>query len=173
MEPETQEKIEETVLEILRSSNMDETTESKIRKMASDRLGIDLSQPDRKQFVRKVVNAYLEEEKAKAETEPAEEITITEQPEEEGDEEEGRKRKRGGAKEFDDEGDLIVCKLSERRRVTIQDFRGKTLVSIREYYRRDGKELPTSKVKYNRKEDKKYQKRNRDPCETLLAIELE
>jgi len=29
--------------------------------------------------------------------------------------------------------------------VTIQDFRGKTLVSIREYYKKDGKELPTSK----------------------------
>ncbi|KAI8000008.1 RNA polymerase II transcriptional coactivator KELP [Camellia lanceoleosa] len=35
--------------------------------------------------------------------------------------------------------------LSEKRRVTIQDFRGKTLVSMREYYRRDGKDLPTAK----------------------------
>ncbi|KAJ1438064.1 Transcriptional coactivator p15 [Sesbania bispinosa] len=50
-------------------------------------------------------------------------------------------------KEFDDEGDLIICKLSEKRKVTIQDFRGKTLVSIREFYRKDGKELPTSKEK--------------------------
>jgi len=29
--------------------------------------------------------------------------------------------------------------------VTIQEFRGKTLLSIREYYKKDGKELPTSK----------------------------
>lgn len=29
--------------------------------------------------------------------------------------------------------------------MTIQEFRGKTLVSIREYYKKDGKELPTSK----------------------------
>ena len=29
--------------------------------------------------------------------------------------------------------------------MTIQDFRGKTLVSIREYYSKEGKELPTSK----------------------------
>ncbi|PHU28125.1 RNA polymerase II transcriptional coactivator KELP, partial [Capsicum chinense] len=35
--------------------------------------------------------------------------------------------------------------LSHKRRVTITDFRGKTLVSIREYYNKDGKELPTAK----------------------------
>jgi hypothetical protein len=29
--------------------------------------------------------------------------------------------------------------------VTIQEFKGKSLVSIREYYKKDGKELPTSK----------------------------
>lgn len=29
--------------------------------------------------------------------------------------------------------------------MTIQEFRGKTLVSIREYYKKDGKQLPTSK----------------------------
>lgn len=40
---------------------------------------------------------------------------------------------------------LALIQLSEKRRVTIQDFRGKTLVSIREYYKKDGKELPTSK----------------------------
>lgn len=35
--------------------------------------------------------------------------------------------------------------LSSKRRVTLSEFRGKTLVSIREYYSRDGKELPSSK----------------------------
>lgn len=29
--------------------------------------------------------------------------------------------------------------------MTIQDFKGKTLVSIREYYTKGGKELPSSK----------------------------
>ncbi|CAL5391052.1 unnamed protein product [Camellia sinensis] len=55
------------------------------------------------------------------------------------------KKKRGDAKEYDDDGDLIICRLSEKRRVTIQDFRGKTLVSMREYYKRDDKDLPTLK----------------------------
>ncbi|MBA0794286.1 hypothetical protein Gohar_018634 [Gossypium harknessii] len=35
--------------------------------------------------------------------------------------------------------------MSDKRRVTLQDFRGKTLISIREYYKKDGKELPSSK----------------------------
>ncbi|KAF8379723.1 hypothetical protein HHK36_029170 [Tetracentron sinense] len=43
------------------------------------------------------------------------------------------------------ESELLETKLSNKRKVTIQDFRGKTLVSIREYYERDGKELPSSK----------------------------
>lgn len=32
--------------------------------------------------------------------------------------------------------------------MTIQEFRGKSLVSIREYYKKDGKELPSSKGNY-------------------------
>lgn len=36
--------------------------------------------------------------------------------------------------------------LSKMRRVTISSFRGKTLVNIREYYEKDGQELPGKKV---------------------------
>nr|GFA51809.1 RNA polymerase II transcriptional coactivator KELP [Tanacetum cinerariifolium] len=35
--------------------------------------------------------------------------------------------------------------LSNKRRVTLTEFKGKSLVSIREYYMKDGKELPSSK----------------------------
>lgn len=35
--------------------------------------------------------------------------------------------------------------LSKMRRVTISSFRGKTLVNIREYYEKDGQELPGKK----------------------------
>ncbi|KAL6986433.1 hypothetical protein U1Q18_019794 [Sarracenia purpurea var. burkii] len=145
MEPEIQEKIEGTVLQILKDSNMDETTEYKIRKMASDKLGLDLSLPERKRFVRQVVEAFLTEQQSKAQPEPDEDKNAASDDDDEEDDEEQRKRKRGCAKEYDDEGDLVICKLSEKRRVTIQNFRGKNLVSIREYYRRDGKDLPTAK----------------------------
>lgn len=137
MDAETRNKIEETVLEILKNSNMDETTEFKIRNSASEKLGMDLSDSTRKKLVRQVVESYLTEQQAKA--------AEDEQPaEEEEEEEEDSSRKRGG-KEYDDEGGLIICRLSDKRRVTLSEFRGKTLVSIREYYKRDGKELPSAK----------------------------
>ncbi|KAH7841227.1 hypothetical protein Vadar_027326 [Vaccinium darrowii] len=148
MEPEIQSKIEETVLQILKTSNMDETTEYKIRQKASEELGLDLSPPDRKKFVRKVVEAYLTGLKDEPEVDEGKnEAAEGEEEEEEEEDEEGQgKRKRGGgAKEYDDNGDLIICKLSGKRRVTMQEFRGKTLVSIREYYSKDGKDLPSSK----------------------------
>jgi len=59
MEAETQRKVEEMVLDILKKSNIDETTEFTIRVAASERLGIDLSGPETKQFVRTIIESYL------------------------------------------------------------------------------------------------------------------
>ena len=59
MDEATKKKVEATVLEILRGSDMDSVTEYKVRSAAADRLGIDLSAPDRKLFVRGVVEGYL------------------------------------------------------------------------------------------------------------------
>lgn len=106
MDEETRDKIAETVLEILKNSNMEETTEFKIRKSASEKLGMDLSDPTRKKLVRQVVETYLTEQQAKAAEEEEHQ-----QEEEEEEEEEGGSRKRGG-KEFDDEGGLIICRVS-------------------------------------------------------------
>ena len=46
-------------MEILKQSNIEETTEFSVRVAASERLGIDLSDPHRKQLVRNVVESYL------------------------------------------------------------------------------------------------------------------
>uniref|UniRef100_A0A2N9FE29 DEK-C domain-containing protein n=1 Tax=Fagus sylvatica TaxID=28930 RepID=A0A2N9FE29_FAGSY len=129
MEPEIQERIEKTVRKILEESDMEKMTEHKIRKHASAELDLDLSDPPFKAFVRHVVESFLEQQQQQQQQEEQE------QEQEQGDR----------SKEYDDEGDLIICRLSDKRRVTVQDFRGKTLVSIREYYKRDGKELPSSK----------------------------
>lgn len=59
MESEIQRKIEETVLDILNKSNMEEATEFGIRLAASERLGIDLSDSISKHFVRSIVESYL------------------------------------------------------------------------------------------------------------------
>lgn len=127
---------------------MQEMTEYKVRKQAADKLGIDLSEPSRKKFVRQVVESFLQEQQAaeaqaqQTQNDAAEE---EEQQEQEEEEEEDSNTRRSDGKEYDEEGDLILCKLSEKRRVTLQDFKGRTLVSIREYYKKDGKFLPTSK----------------------------
>ncbi|KAF8380032.1 hypothetical protein HHK36_027502 [Tetracentron sinense] len=145
MEPEIQRKIEETVIEVLKTADIDEMTEFKVRNMAAEKLRIDLSGPELKQFVRNVVETFLlstEEERVKSAA--ADEGELKEIEEEEEDD----RKPSIAAKEFDDDGDLIICRISNKRRVTVQDFRGKTLVSIREYYKRDGKELPSSKVLY-------------------------
>ncbi|KAI3501428.1 hypothetical protein L2E82_40475 [Cichorium intybus] len=146
MDPEMAKKIEETVLEVLKNSDMDSTTEFQVRKAASEKLGVDLSVSERKKLVRNVVQTYLEEQQAKAEAdEKAVEADAPEEEEEGEDSEDEKKRGKKGAKEYDDEGDLIFCRLSDKRRVTLTEFRGKNLVSIREYYKKDGKELPSSK----------------------------
>ena len=47
--------------------------------------------------------------------------------------------------ETDSNGDRY-WEISKARRVTISSFRGKTMISIREYYEKDGQELPGKKV---------------------------
>ncbi|CAH8388526.1 unnamed protein product [Eruca vesicaria subsp. sativa] len=133
MDEESKVKIEETVREILKESDMTEMTEFKVRNLASEKLGIDLSDKSHKAFVRGIVKSFLEEVESKQQEQDNQEEVVEE-------EERGK-----GNKEFDDDGDLIICRLSDKRRVTIQEFKGKSLVSIREYYKKDGKELPSSK----------------------------
>ncbi|KAH7840565.1 hypothetical protein Vadar_018671 [Vaccinium darrowii] len=116
MEPEILSKIEETVLQILKTSNMHETTDYKICRKVSEELGLDLSPPDRKNFVRKVVEAYLTELRKEPELDEGKNDAAEGDDEEEEDEDEveeegqGKRKRGGGAKEYDDNGDLILCK---------------------------------------------------------------
>ena len=60
MDEEERGKIEKTVVDILRNSNLDHITEFKLRLQASKRLGIDLFENDlRKAFVRTVLENFL------------------------------------------------------------------------------------------------------------------
>ncbi|XP_004298922.1 PREDICTED: RNA polymerase II transcriptional coactivator KELP [Fragaria vesca subsp. vesca] len=128
METETQRKIDETVRRILEESDMDQVTESKIRKQASQELGLDLNKPPFKAFVKQVVESFLDEQQRKHEEA------------EEAEEDEGKQER-----EVDENGDIVICRLSHKRKVTVQEFKGKPLVSLREFFTKEGKELPTSK----------------------------
>ncbi|BBH03482.1 transcriptional coactivator p15 PC4 family protein KELP [Prunus dulcis] len=133
MDAETEQMIEKTVRGILEKSDMDEMTEFKIRKRASEVLDLDLSKPPYKALVKRVVQSFLEEQNQK------------EQQQQEVEEDENPKLGDAQDQEYDDNGDLVICRLSSKRKVTLQEFRGKSLVSIREFYSKDGKELPTTK----------------------------
>jgi cobalamin biosynthesis protein CobT len=128
MDEATKKKVEATVLEILRGSDMESVTEYKVRKAAADRLGIDLSIPDRKLFVRGVVEGYLRSlsSQEEAEAEAAEEQggaggeskDKEQEEEEEEEDEEEEEGKGGGKREYDDQGDLILCRVSSFSRTS-------------------------------------------------------
>ncbi|KAH7434886.1 hypothetical protein KP509_06G039500 [Ceratopteris richardii] len=49
------------------------------------------------------------------------------------------------AKSDDDTDGITICELSAHRKVTVRSFKGKVFVDIREFYNKDGKELPGKK----------------------------
>ncbi|KAF3439273.1 hypothetical protein FNV43_RR17549 [Rhamnella rubrinervis] len=53
--------------------------------------------------------------------------------------------KRSGDDDDDDTDELVVCDLSKNRKVKVRTFNGRIMVDIREYYVKDGKELPGKK----------------------------
>jgi len=104
---ETKGRIEETVLKILQESNMDDVTESKIRKQASNELDLNLSQPPFKAFVKQIIEAFLLQKQQEQQKD--------EKEEDDEDEEEKQHVKQEGASNkstvYDDSGDLVICEV--------------------------------------------------------------
>ena len=124
MDAEMQRRIKQTVGEILKGADMTETTEFNVRTMASMKLGIDLSIPERKRFVRQVVESFLissemdEVGKSGQENEYAAAVDDAKvsdkfEREEEDEREREEKEEKGNVlgKEYDDDGNLIVCRV--------------------------------------------------------------
>ncbi|KAJ5851921.1 uncharacterized protein N7529_011306 [Penicillium soppii] len=61
------------------------------------------------------------------------------------DEDRSKKPRINTVAKTDSNGDRY-WEISKMRRVTISSFRGKTQVNVREYYEKDGQELPGKKV---------------------------
>lgn len=92
-----EQRIEKTVRGILGASDMSEVTEHKIRKLASAELDLDLSKQPYKAFVKQVVQSFLDEQQ---------------QQQQQQQEEEEEEEQAGDAREYDEEGNPIICKVS-------------------------------------------------------------
>ncbi|KAI8572809.1 hypothetical protein RHMOL_Rhmol01G0229200 [Rhododendron molle] len=120
------EKIVDTVVSILKQSDLEEATEQKVRTTAADKLGIDPSELSYKWIVRRCVEAYL--------------LSLDDDEEEEGNKDKAQELlHQGGLKQGQKR------KLSEKRSLVVHDFGGKTLVSFRDYSEKNGKLLPSAR----------------------------
>ncbi|XP_077232760.1 RNA polymerase II transcriptional coactivator KELP-like [Tasmannia lanceolata] len=124
MEPKIQRKIEKTVMKILKHGNLDEISEVRLRNMAAEKLGVDLSSSEHRLFVRGILESFLEARNKDPEDEEV---------------------RKNSENELDYNGDRAICWLSGKRRVTVHKYRRTTLVSIKEWYEKDGKQLPGTK----------------------------
>lgn len=183
MEKEEQERVRAAVEELLAVADMSQVTERKVRNLAAEKTGINLSQNRQwKGFVSNVITKYFESinfeavtkrsasdaeagdlklspeeekptsrdsiSKKKKTTEEMEDIEKKEDISDEENEDDEEDMRGGGKRakyETDEEGNHIICELSAKRKVVVSQWKGKTLVSMREYYEKDGKVLPTSK----------------------------
>ncbi|KAK7397441.1 hypothetical protein VNO78_18613 [Psophocarpus tetragonolobus] len=143
MEAETRRKIEEMVLNVVKNSNIEKATEFSIRVAASERLGMDLSESPARQLVRSVIESYLisvaaNEMSKDAENKNAQNDDVVAANQHFRDTVVANLKR-------DEYGERVICQLSNGRNVAVNDFKGKTMVSIRDFYMRDGKLLPSRK----------------------------
>ncbi|XP_057778625.1 uncharacterized protein LOC130997350 [Salvia miltiorrhiza] len=141
-------KIEETVLQILRASELETVTEFGVRSGAALRLGFELSGLNHRLLVRQLVDSFLLSTAAEIlRTNSFHKIHDSSSSDKSADYhvEQRREQQRrcdvdaiSGAK-YDGR---IICKLSDKRKVTVHDFMGGTVVSIRDFYVQGGNLLP-------------------------------
>ncbi|KAL3536699.1 hypothetical protein ACH5RR_000065 [Cinchona calisaya] len=124
-------KIEETVIKILKSADLETATEYSVRAAAAHQLSADLSDLSHKFLVRQVLESFLLSTTATTTAENTKEETVA-------------AAVRDDQQVCSDKG-RVICELSDKRSVAVHEFRGKALVSIRDYYDKDGKQVPSGR----------------------------
>ncbi|KAL8115087.1 hypothetical protein AgCh_021786 [Apium graveolens] len=115
-------RIEEAVVEILKTGDLETLTEFSIRVMLAERINVDLSDPEAKLLVRRITESYLL-------LLPDEEDKVVEVVKEQS-----------NCNDLPDNTCTHVCKLSNRRNVSVKKSQGETLVSFSNFYEKDGNE---------------------------------
>nr|GMD30931.1 uncharacterized LOC107760831 [Ipomoea batatas] len=136
-------KIEDTVIDILRTADLETATELSIRADAAVRLGCDLSSLPHKRLIRDIIESFLLSSATPA-AHPKE-LSRNNNETDNQENDQGRQVANGGALDTADDIGQVICELNCKRMVTVRSLGGKTLVSICDYYRKDGKKLPSNK----------------------------
>ncbi|XP_023746407.2 RNA polymerase II transcriptional coactivator KELP [Lactuca sativa] len=128
-------KLEETVIRILKGADLEITNELVVRREAERLLGIDLSNITSKRIVRRVVESFLLStlpiDEVQEGTEHVEEVQVDKPPVD------------NQKDASDDGGGRVICKLPGMMRVSVKRFKRTKLLSIREYYQKEGKVFPS------------------------------
>ncbi|XP_074263407.1 uncharacterized protein LOC141586169 [Silene latifolia] len=122
-------QIRNTVIDILNSSDLDSVTEQHVRNLAADKLNLDLSDLPHKILIRQIIESFLLQHDPAVATD-----TALVPPEEEID-----------VKPVIADSCRVICKLSQKRDVSVRTSGGKTVVSIGESFFKDGKQILTPK----------------------------
>ncbi|KAI7743555.1 hypothetical protein M8C21_000754 [Ambrosia artemisiifolia] len=54
-------------------------------------------------------------------------------------------KKEASSGEEEEDGSIFICEVSKNRRVSVRNWNGKVFVDIREFYLKDGKQMPGKK----------------------------
>ncbi|XP_019158388.1 PREDICTED: uncharacterized protein LOC109155106 [Ipomoea nil] len=138
-------KIEDTVIDILTTADLETATELSVRTDAAVRLGCDLSTLPHKRLIRDTIESFLLSSATSA-AHPKELLRNNNETDNQ-ENDQGRQVDIDAAPDPDTADGIgqVICKLTWRRMVTVRSLGGETLVSIWEYYRKDGKQIATNK----------------------------
>ncbi|KAL6575625.1 hypothetical protein OROHE_001002 [Orobanche hederae] len=121
-------KIEDTVSQILGASNLEVATELSVRAAAEERLGLSLSGLSHRRLVQQLVDSFL--------LSTARAALGTSSP---------RRNNHGNGNSDVESGDYngkVICKLSDKRMVTVHDGSWTTMVEIRDFDLKGGNLCP-------------------------------
>ncbi|KAK6137059.1 hypothetical protein DH2020_029198 [Rehmannia glutinosa] len=129
-------KIEDTVLQILKATDLDTATEFSVRAAAEQRLGLGLSDLTHRRLVQHLIRSFLLSSAAA--------ILGTTFPNDGNNNDENGEHhiKQPQQRQLTDIAGFSGVQLSDKRMVTIHDAYGATMVAIRDFDMKDGNMLP-------------------------------